>query len=116
MVLDIKLETGFGINLVTSFPGWKKAHSKMNQIDIYDTTWRTSQKEVAITYYGWTSDIVFCIAVFLLFGTTRDIRARYWQLILMIARPFGCLRARKEVEPHMSDMKFGTAPGNKRYA
>ena len=107
--LDIIQEESFGINLLHSFPGWKEAHSGMSNIILYSDAWRTSEKDMATTYFGWASDIALAYSIFLLFGTTREMCTVYLRIFSVISRPLG-FKPSSKGELYMSDMKFEPPP------
>ena len=114
MVIDISVEKNLDPHLVSAWPGWKIAHSRMNMIGIADASWRVNALNRASTYYNWWKNVAFALVFLLLFGISKDMRGKYLAFFYKCARPLG-IRPPMKQGPILPAMSFqpGLAGNNK---
>ena len=87
-VFDIKEQLKYG-NLWKTYPGWKEAHSQIDEIQLFDATWRLNVLFLAVRYYAWVKNFLFSVIFFAFFGTSTEIRAAYRNILYRCAKRFG---------------------------
>ena len=95
---------------ITGFwPGWKAVHVPFSTIPtITSEEWKSAGFWTVfnIRLSQWIN-LIFAVAFFLLFGTTKQKRAWYRSIFWKVMRPFGL---EPRVDPVTSDVMFGSGP------
>ncbi|KZV68625.1 hypothetical protein PENSPDRAFT_509203 [Peniophora sp. CONT] len=59
------------------WPGWQPIHSDWEPVLMPMQAWRTDQISTMVVYWDQWINVVFSVAIFVLFGLTQNARARY---------------------------------------
>lgn len=106
MIVDIIQEKSFGVNLATSYPGWKIAHTQIHDVILYVGSWRENKLDVGLWYYNWSANFVLAFTYFVLFGLSVDMREKYLNLFWAFMEPLGVTPKPGNKGATMSKMRF----------
>lgn len=70
-------------------PNWHKTHVDVSEILVAPAyLWRADRPAVIVVYYAFAANLVFSLAFFSFFGTTKEMKERYWKATCFCRRFF----------------------------
>ena len=97
------------VGIMDFWPGWKTVHASFSTIPTATSEeWKSAGFWTVFTIRldQWIN-LIFAVAFFLLFGTTKQKRDWYRNIFWKVMRPFGL---EPRVDPVASDVVFGSGP------
>lgn len=86
--------------------GWTYVHSDWAPFGIPASAWKAGISSTLQTRYDQVVNPILAIVFFLIFGLTKQARAKYWSAFYFILRPFGLNPPKRPASVLLSTVDF----------